>query len=120
MESHSGKAPIFSFQFHPEAVPYLWGDRADGALMKDKDSPKINHALSEFVGELFRGQQHRFASNEQLVGELIRNYGRKCNFASSLPLLAGLCSYDILLGRQAHYVLSSWWDSSRVNQVTSL
>ncbi|KAF4679735.1 hypothetical protein FOZ60_014575, partial [Perkinsus olseni] len=53
MESHSGKAPMFSFQFHPEAVPYLWGDRANGALMKDRDSLKINHAFSEFVGELF-------------------------------------------------------------------
>ncbi|KAF4662279.1 hypothetical protein FOL47_006333 [Perkinsus chesapeaki] len=95
MESQPGMPPMYSLQWHPEMVPYVWFYPLKDGLIKSKDAFRVSSSMSLFVAQLFRDKPHRFKSIKDLDSHLIRRSPLNCEKYGGGSMVSGLCEYQV-------------------------
>lgn len=102
MESRAGRAPMYSVEFHPEMINYVWHPALTGALPKTAESALAANSLALFIGKIYRGKPHRFDDLTQLAKAFFRKESLLC--PTGAVLVYGFCHYNI----SSHHSTTGW------------
>ncbi|KAF4677701.1 hypothetical protein FOL47_010922 [Perkinsus chesapeaki] len=93
MESRLGRAPMYSVEFHPEMVSYVWHPALMKALAKTAESVLVANSVVLFIGKVFRDKPHRFKDSTALSKAFFRKDTFRC--PTDAALIQGFCLYNI-------------------------